>query len=269
LLVGGFEKIYEYARCFRNEGVSQLHNPEFTQIELYWAYANIEGLMAHLERLLQRVNKEILEEKPMQFGDQAVSFSFPLPRTSFHDLVEKHTGIDVDLFDTEDKLREEIERIGLRTEGVIGVGDLLDHLYKERVRPKIIAPQFVIDYPIALKPLAKARADKRYSSCAQLLINGMEVWNAFNELNDPLEQEERFREQEALRERGSEDAQRVDEDFLNALKHGMPPAAGYGLGIDRLAMLLCGADNLKEVILFPTLKPSDNLLEHEDAQSPM
>ncbi|MFA6130728.1 MAG: lysine--tRNA ligase [Patescibacteria group bacterium] len=256
LLVGGFEKIYEYARCFRNEGISQQHNPEFTQIELYWAYATIEDLMAHLERLLAFVQERI--------SGQKVMFTFPLPRHSYHDLILEHAKIDIDEYQTEESLKKAIEDIGLKTEGIIGIGDLLDHLYKERVRPHLLEPQFVTDYPTALKPLAKARENPRYSSCAQLLIGGVEVWNAFNELNDPVEQEERFREQEVLRERGSEDAQQIDHVFLKALKHGMPPAAGYGLGIDRLVMILSGAENLKEVILFPTLKPNHESEEHEE-----
>lgn len=254
LLVGGFEKIYEYARCFRNEGISPQHNPEFTQIELYWAYATIDDLIDHLKRLIARV-VSVLPSPVVTFGEHELDFSKTATAT-FHDLVLEHAGIDVDQASDEASLLEAMAQKGIPSEGCIGYADLLDTLYKHSVRPRIIQPTFVVDYPAAMKPLAKRREDNpHYSAGAQLVVAGIEVWNAFNELNDPREQRERFEEQEALRERGSEEAQWLDEDYLTALSHGMPPAAGYGLGIDRFIMLLTGSSNLKEVILFPTLKP--------------
>lgn len=263
LLVGGFEKIYEYARCYRNEGISPQHNPEFTQIELYWAYADIEDLMNHLERLLQKVVSDNFNKKEIQYGDHLLNFSAPFPRKSFRDIVLEHAGIDIDIENTEDKLKLAMEKNGFKAES-IGYAELADDLYKTSVRPKIVQPTFVTDYPAAMKPLAKKRDDNpHYSAGAQFLILGMEIWNAFNELNNPLEQEERFKEQEALRDRGHEEAQRIDYEFLKALKHGMPPAAGYGLGIDRLIMVLTDSVNLKEVILFPTLKPETDKESNE------
>ncbi|PIQ67797.1 lysine--tRNA ligase [Candidatus Uhrbacteria bacterium CG_4_9_14_3_um_filter_41_35] len=265
LIVGGFEKIYEFARCYRNEGISPQHNPEFTQIELYWAYAEIEDLMDHLERMMSQVVKETIGSSVIQLDNLELKFETPFPRTSFHDVVEAKTGIDLDQISGEEALRELMIAKKIDVRGVVGEGELIDTLYKHAVRPQIIQPTFVTDYPVAMKPLAKVRENNpKYSASAQLVVNGLEVWNAFNELNDPLEQEARFNEQESLRERGSEDAQRVDFDFLKALKHGMPPTAGYGLGIDRLAMILTGSPNLKEVILFPTLKPLADGAEDEE-----
>lgn len=256
LMVGGFERIYEFARCFRNEGVSPQHNPEFTQIELYSAYSTIEDLMDHLERMMQEVVPATVGDLNVTYRGHFLSFASPLPRMTFHDAILTHAGIDLDLYTSEEAIIAEMEKRHIATKGIIGYGELVDHLWKTSARPKIIQPTFITDYPVAMKPLAKQRENNpEYSASAQLVIHGMEVWNAFNELNDPIEQEMRFKEQEGLRERGSEDAQRIDEDFLTALKHGMPPTAGYGLGIDRLAMILTDSPNLKEVILFPTLKP--------------
>jgi lysyl-tRNA synthetase, class II len=266
LIVGGFEKIYEYARCFRNEGISPQHNPEFTQIELYWAYATIEDLMNHLERMLSGVIKEAIGSHEFEYQNHRLSFKTPLKRLTFRDIVFKETGIDLDKANNETLLAKAMKSKKIDVEDVIGYGELADYLYKGFVRPNIIQPTFVTQYPSAMKPLAKRVPNTHYSASAQLVIAGMEVWNAFNEQNDPIEQEEKFKEQEALRERGSEDAQRIDQNYLKALKHGMPPTAGYGLGIDRLASILTNATHLKEVILFPTLKPKSEQQEISEEQ---
>lgn len=257
LVVGGFEKVYEFARCFRNEGISPQHNPEFTQIECYWAYATIEDLINHIEALIKRVVFALSPTGILEHGDLTLDFSGPIKRTTFREAILEKTGIDIDAYTTEDSLRNKMIEEGVKdAKETIGLGALFDVLYKEKVRPFIVQPTFVTEYPASMKPLAK-RSEERpnYSASAQLVIKGVEVWNAFNELNDPIEQEERFNEQDALRERGSDEAQAIDNDFLAALKTGLPPTAGYGLGIDRFVMLLTGAPNLKEVILFPTLKP--------------
>jgi len=256
LIVGGFEKVYEFARCFRNEGISPQHNPEFTQIETYWAYATIENLIDHLEGLIKTALHAVTNgSDEIMFEDTIISFK-NIDRKTFREVILEHTGIDIDGYQNESDLRNVIMEQGVNVEGVYGYGELIDALYKHGARPKIIQPMFVTDYPSAMKPLAKRRENNPfYSASAQLVVMGMEMCNAFNELNDPLEQEDRFREQEALREQGSEEAQRIDDDYLTALKHGMPPTAGYGIGIDRLAMLLTGSKTIKDVILFPTLKP--------------
>lgn len=258
-LVGGFEKVYEIARCFRNEGISYQHNPEFTQVETYWAYANRDMMIDHLEKLIERVVKAATGgETTVQHQNDALDFSLPIKRMHFYDLVEAETGINLAEMDSEDALREVMKAKGIEMEGIIGFGELADEIWKRHVRPSIIQPTFVLDYPAAMKPLAKRNPDHpERSSNVQLLVKGMEVMNGFDELNDPLEQEARFKEQEELRERGSEEAHSIDHDYLEALKIGMPPAAGYGIGIDRLTTLLTDTHNIKEVILFPTLKPVD------------
>lgn len=255
LVVGGFEKVYEFARCFRNEGISPQHNPEFTQIEAYWAYATIEMLMDHLERLLRAACKAVTGHEEVRVHDQTISF-VNIPRKTFHDIILEHSGINLDEVTQEEELRTIMDDKGLYTKGVVGYGELVDYLYKHGARPNIVGPVFVTDYPAAMKPLAKRRdSNPHYSASAQMVILGMEMFNAFNELNDPIEQEQRFHEQEILRERGNEEGMRIDDDYITALKHGMPPTAGYGIGIDRLAALLTGSSTIKEVILFPTLKP--------------
>lgn len=254
LLVGGMERIYEYAKCYRNEGISPQHNPEFTQIEAYAAYQEIEDLMVFLEKMLNRVTVRVTGSDTFTYGEHQLAFSKTLPRVTFRQVVLDHTGIDIDAYRTEDSLRSALQSAAIEVDG-IGYADLVDNLYKKTARPSIIQPTFIIDYPADMKPLAKKREDAFYSASAQLVVNGMEIWNAFNEQNDPRVQRADFEAQEALRERGNDEAQRIDEDFLTALAHGMPPAAGQGLGIDRLVMLLTNSPNLKEVILFPTLKP--------------
>ncbi len=267
LLVGGFEKVYEFARCFRNEGVSPQHNPEFTQIEAYWAYADIHDLLDHIERMIEQTVKAVTGNTAVDTGEHTLNFAAPLKRMSFHDLVLNETGIDLDQYPDEEALRMAVKTYGLDVDHIVGAGELTDHLFKMAVRPKVIQPTFVTDYPASMKPLAKRRDDNPYySEGAQLLVLGMEVMNGFNEQNDPLVQEQVFQEQEVLREQGSEEAQMVDHDFVKALKHGMPPAAGYGIGIDRLAMILTNSQNIKEVILFPTLKPDE--LDRGEPQAP-
>lgn len=267
LLVGGFEKVYEFSRCFRNEGVSPQHNPEFTQIETYWAYANINDLLDHIEKMLKKAVTAVTGSLKVELGEITLDFDKEIKRISFHDAIERETGIDLDQMPDEASLRATLKEKGMYVDKIIGIGELIDHLWKTEVRPKMIQPTFITDYPASMKPLAKVRDDNpNYSEGAQLLINGMEVMNGFNEQNDPLQQEEVFKEQEALREQGSDEAQMVDDDFVKALKHGMPPAAGYGIGIDRLAMILTGSANIKEVILFPTLKPADNSEENKEEE---
>lgn len=256
LLVGGMEKVYEFARCFRNEGISPQHNPEFTQIELYWAYATVEDLMDHFERMLPRAAEAVNGNTKVELEGQEIDFQGPYPRITFHDAIHGETGIDIDELQDEEELRAAMLNHGItEASDIIGYGELVDTLYKKTVRPKLVQPTFVTHYPAAMKPLAKKDDDNPfYSASAQLLINGSEVVNSFNELNDPLDQLERFEEQQVLADRGSEEAFAVDMEYVKALKHGMPPAAGYGIGIDRLAMMLTGQSSIKELILFPTLK---------------
>ncbi|MBI2099607.1 lysine--tRNA ligase [Candidatus Uhrbacteria bacterium] len=258
LIVGGFEKVYEIARCFRNEGIDRDHNPEFTQLEFYWAYADYEDLMKMTEEMLSLVLKQTAGANHIVHDGVKIDFKFPLRRRTFAELVKENTGLDVNKGWTEESLRKELKKLKIQLDdsGVHGLGELYDELYKETVRPKIIQPLFVTDYPVEMIPLAKRKAREASKiSSFQLVVKGAELIKAYNELNDPLDQEERFREQEAMRKAGAEEAMRIDNDFLEALRHGMPPCAGFGMGLDRLAALLTGSHSLKEIILFPTLRP--------------
>lgn len=261
LIVGGFEKVYEIAKCFRNEGIDNNHNPEFTQIEFYWAYANYQDLMNLIEDLLPKII--IAAGLPLTFTvqDQNVDFSPPYPRLTMRELIKKYANIDIEEFPDQQSLFTKIK--DLHIEGIdknTGYGKMVDEIYKTYARPKIINPVFMTDHPVELSPLAKRKTeDSRYVERMQLVcVGGNELCNGFSELNDPLDQEIRFKEQERLGAAGDEESMPYDEDFVTALKHGMPPTAGLGMGIDRLIKLLMDVQNLKEVILFPTLKPEKN-----------
>lgn len=261
LIVGGFEKVYEVAKCFRNEGIDNNHNPEFTQIEYYWAYADYNDSMNLVEDLLPRLIKAAGLPLKFETLGHEVDFTGPYPRKSMRDLIKEHADFDIESCPDQQSMYK--KAIELKVEGVdknTGRGKLIDEIYKTYARPKIINPIFMIDHPIELSPLAKRKvSDPRYAERFQLLcVGGNELCNAFSELNDPLDQEARFKEQEKLRELGDEEGMRYDDDFITALKHGMPPTTGLGMGVDRLVKLLANADNLKEVILFPTLKPENN-----------
>lgn len=268
LIVGGFEKVYEVAKCFRNEGIDHNHNPEFTQIEFYWAYADYRDLMNLVEDFLPRVIKAAGLPLKFKVQDQEVDFNPPYPRQTMREIIKQYAKIDIEDFPDQKSLYAKIsDKDGsafggkkLNIGGVdakTGYGKMIDEIYKTYARPKIINPIFMIDHPVELSPLAKRKDDNlRYVERVQLVCaGGNELCNGFSELNDPLDQEARFKEQERLRATGDEESMPHDEDFITALKHGMPPTAGMGMGIDRLIKLLVDAPNLKEVILFPTLKP--------------
>ena len=269
LMVGGFEKIYEIARCFRNEGIDHAHNPEFTQIELYWAYAGKERFIAFLEEMLRTILMASVGTLTIEYGEngdrRVHDFSRDFEKKTFKRAVFDNCRIDVDLMKTPDDVLEacergglDLKRFGIDFSRCVGVGEYLDELYKKTARSMMIGrPVWITDYPVAMIPLAgRSPDDPTKSATAQLVVNGVEIIKAFyHELNDPLDQRQRLEEQQALIEKGSEEAQHLDESFLRALEHGMPPASGLGMGIDRLISLITGTNNLKEVILFPTLKP--------------
>lgn len=241
LIVGGFEKVYEIARCFRNEGIDYSHNPEFTQVEFYQAYADYNDLMKLTEKLLPFILQKIGKKNIIEFQGEKINFKPPYPRITFRDAIKKYAKIDIEEHKVNAKNR----------------GKILDDLFKEHVRPKILNPTFITDHPVELSPLAKKKAENpKYVERFQLLLGkGTELTNAFSELNDPIDQEERFKEQQKAKKSGDEEAHPFDKDFIEALKHGMPPTAGFGMGIDRLAAILTDSHNIKEVIIFPTLKP--------------
>jgi len=254
LIVGGFEKVYEVSKDFRNESIDSTHNPEFTQIEFYQAYADYEELMKLTEEMVARMLKKVNGGMKVKYGDVVLDFTLPLKRVKFRDVVLKETSIDIDKENTEDKLKKAMKakKLAVDLNGVVGYGALADELYKKYVRPKLIQPCFLLDYPAEMIPLAK-RKDGNPSKIAtfQLLANSFELVKAYNELNDPIDQKERFEEQLDLEKKGLGASFGYDEDFVKALEYGMPPTAGWGSGIDRWTMLLTNQQTIKEAILFP------------------
>ncbi|MBP9827912.1 lysine--tRNA ligase [Patescibacteria group bacterium] len=259
LLVGGFEKIYEIGRCFRNEGIDYAHNPEFTMLEMYWAYAPKADFLMFLEEMLRTVIVSAIGKLQVTSERGELDFGKPWPQITFRESIMQACGIDIDTLKTEEDVRAAAAQAKLAVDfgGAVGYGECVDALFKDTARKALVGPVWILDYPIALKPLARANPeDPSKSASAQLVVMGAEIVNAYyHELNDPMDQRARFNEQQELREAGSEEAQWLDESFLDALETGMPPAAGMGLGVDRLVALLTGSHSLKEVILFPTLKP--------------
>jgi len=257
LIVGGFEKVYEVSRDFRNEGVSRFHNPEFTQIEFYWAYVDYEVLMDFTQDLIKHVIKSVKGGLKLTFQETELDFSKPIKRVTFTEIIEKHTGINIDQIETEEDFKKVIKEKNLKVDlsGVVGLGACFDALYKEHVRPKIIEPTFVCDYPASMIALAKRKSDnpKKISSF-QLLVCGTELLKAYNELNDPKDQSDRWQEEVALAKKGAENAMQFDHDYIRALEYGMPPTAGWGMGIDRFTQFLTDQSTIKDVILFPAMR---------------
>ena len=257
LIIGGIERVYEIARCFRNEGLDRTHNPEFTQIEFYQAYADYNDLMILTEELMAFLLKNLgFSDLKIEYQGQIINFKPPYPRLDFRQVIIEETKLDIDKYKEIKDLTSQVKSLGIKVDKTWGRGKILDELYKEFVLPKIIQPTFIINHPLELSPLAKKIPNRPgYVERFQLLVNGLEICNAFSELNDPLDQESRFEAQKELRKRGDEEAQSADQDFITALKYGMPPTAGEGIGIDRLINILTNTQNIREVILFPTLKP--------------
>lgn len=257
-LVGGFERVYEVARCFRNEGIDHSHNPEFTQVEGYVAYMDYEGLMNMLEELVREIIVACgLNPAAVPFKGESLDFSVAWPRVKFRDAILSRTNLDIEKFPERDAIAKEAVKLGVPVAPTDSHTTIIDNIYKHHVRPNIVQPTYLIDYPVEISPLAKRKTDDpRYVEMFQLVYGGgVENIKAFSELNDPIDQEDRFRQQMEARDKGDEEAQFGDDDYVTALKHGMPPTAGFGIGIDRLAATLTDSHNLKEVILFPTLKP--------------
>lgn len=261
LLVGGFEKIYEMGRVFRNEGISPQHLQEFTMLEFYWAYADYNQLMELVERLYTKVIKETFGTLQIQKGENVLNFETPWPRVSYVELLEQYAGINV-LEATDEDLVAKIKEYRTDTGVELGRGRLMDQLYKKAVRPYLIQPQFVVDVPLDFSPLAKKKKDNaKLTERFLVLIDTAEVGNGFSELNDSNDQRSRFEEQEKLRLKGDKEAQRMDTDFLRAMEYGMPPTAGFGVGIDRLLTVLLDVDSIRETVFFPTMRPESNKVE--------
>ena len=255
LIVGGFDKVYELGRVFRNEGLSPQHLQEFTMLEFYWAYANYEDLMTFVEKMYSTVIEKTFGTLEIQRGEHVLNFAGPWPRVSYVELLKRYAGVDI-LTISDEELVEVIKKHRVDTDISLGRGRLMDQLYKKTVRPNLIQPQFVIDVPVEFSPLAKRKpSDPRLTERILVLIDGAEIGNGFSELNDPIDQRSRFEEQEKLRLAGDAEAQRMDEDFLRALEYGMPPTAGFGVGIDRWLAILLDVDSIRETVFFPTMRP--------------
>lgn len=261
LIVGGLEKVYEVSRDFRNEGVSRFHNPEFTQVEFYWAYVDYDVLMEFTENLLADVIKYIKGSLKIEFQGEKLDFTPPFERITFRDIILKQTGIDIDNITTEKEFKNIIKdkNIKLDLTGVVGLGALFDELYKQLIRSTIIGPTFVIDYPSEMIALAKRKADNpKKIATFQLLACGTELLKAYDELNDPQDQANRWLEEQKLAEKGLDIAMQFDHDYIRALEYGMPPTAGWGMGIDRLTQFLTDQSTIKDVILFPSMRPEES-----------
>jgi lysyl-tRNA synthetase class 2 len=255
LIVGGMERVYEFAKDFRNEGIDRFHNPEFTQVELYIAYKDYIWLMEFMEKMINFVVTEVKGTTKITYQGNEIDLAPPWPRLTMFEAIEKYTGIDIRDMD-EAQIRETAKKLNVDEDETMGYGKIIDEIFGDYVEPKLIQPTFIMDYPIEMSPLAKKHRDNpRLVERFEPIIGGKEIGNAFSELNDPLDQRERFREQMKLRDKGDEEAQVLDEDYLRALEYGMPPTAGLGLGIDRLVMFLTDSASLRDVIFFPQMRP--------------
>lgn len=255
LIVGGFEGVYEIGKMFRNEGMDRTHNPEFTSMEIYVAYKDYLWMMKMTENLLEDITREVLGQTEVEFDGKKIDFKGPYERISMYEAIEKHTGVDISGMD-EAALRDLCKKLHISVEDNMGRGKLIDEIFGEKVEGNLIQPTFITDYPIEMTPLAKKHRSKEgLVERFELFVNGKEIANAYTELNDPIDQKERFEEQLELGKRGDEEAMAMDDDFIRSLEFGMPPTAGLGIGIDRLVMLLTGKKSIQEVLFFPQMKP--------------
>lgn len=255
LVVGGFDWVYEFSRNFRNEGMDRTHNPEFTVLEFYVAYKDYFWMMETTEQLLEKAAMDVNGTTDVQMGDKTISFKAPYARVSIYDAIKEHTGHDVSTLD-EDGLRAVCGELNIHVDKTMGKGKLIDEIFGAKCEAHYVQPTFIIDYPVEMSPLTKKHRSKPgLVERFELMINGKEIANAYSELNDPVEQRERFEEQAKLLERGDEEAMYIDYDFLRALEYGMPPTSGIGFGIDRLVMLLTNQPSIQDVLFFPQMRP--------------
>ncbi|WP_455250110.1 lysine--tRNA ligase [Porphyromonas sp.] len=255
LIVGGFEGVYEFSRNFRNEGMDRTHNPEFTAMEIYVSYKDYNWMMAFTEQMLEYICMQVLGTTKVKVGEREIDFKAPYKRISMLDAIKEHTGIDISAMD-EAELRATCQQLGVEVDETMGVGKLIDEIFGEKCEGSYIQPTFITDYPKEMSPLTKEhRSNPRLTERFELMVNGKELANAYSELNDPIDQRERFEEQLRLSEKGDDEAMFIDNDFLRALEYGMPPTSGMGIGMDRLVMLLTGQESIQEVLLFPQMRP--------------
>lgn len=255
LIVGGYDGVFEFAKDFRNEGMSRFHNPEFTLMELYVAYKDYNWMMDFTEEMLEYVAMQVHGTTEVQVGENVISFKRPWKRYTMYEAIEHFTGEDISEMD-EDALRKTADKLDVHVDKTMGKGKIIDEIFGEKCEHQLIQPTFITDYPVEMSPLAKKHRSKEgLVERFEAICNAKEICNAFSELNDPIDQRQRFEEQLELGKRGDEEAMQLDEDFLRALEYGMPPTAGIGIGIDRLAMIMTNQDSIQDVIFFPQMKP--------------
>ena len=259
LIVGGFDGVYEFSKDFRNEGMSRFHNPEFTQVELYVAYKDYEWMMDLVEEMIEKVAMDLHGTTKVQVGEHVIDFQRPWKRFTMFEAIQHFTGIDISEMD-EGGLRKVANELDVPVDETMGKGKLIDEIFGEKCEAKLIQPTFITDYPVEMSPLAKKHRDKEgLVERFEAICNGKEICNAFSELNDPIDQRERFQEQLELGKRGDDEAMVLDEDFLRALEYGMPPTAGLGVGIDRLSMIMTNSNSIQDVLFFPQMKPEQKI----------
>jgi len=254
LVVGGFDGVYEFSKDFRNEGMSRFHNPEFTQMELYVAYKDYAWMMDLVEEMVEKIAMDLHEKTEIQVGDNLINFQRPWKRYTMYEAIEHFTGIDISKMN-EATMAETAKKLGVEVDKSMGRGKLIDEIFGEKCEGQLIQPTFITDYPVEMSPLAKKhREHEGLVERFEAICNGKEICNAFSELNDPIDQRERFEEQLELGKRGDDEAMLLDEDFLRAIEYGMPPTAGLGIGIDRLSMIMTNSNSIQDVLFFPQMK---------------
>ena len=259
LIIGGFDRVYEIGRVFRNEGMDPRHNPEFTELELYQAYTNLDGMMDITEKMFRRCAENVIGKTVVEFDGHEIDLGKPFERITMTEAVKKYSGVDFDEIPDLETARKVAKEHGVEFEERHKKGDILAAFFDEFVEDKLIQPTFITEYPIEVSPLTKKDPEKPWMTQRfELFVAGREHANAYSELNDPIDQRERFMAQAALREQGDDEAERLDEDFLTAMEYGMPPTGGLGVGIDRMVQLLTGNYSIRDVLLFPTMKSLPN-----------
>ena len=266
LIVGGFDGVYEFSKDFRNEGMDRTHNPEFTVMELYVAYKDYHWMMDTTEQLLEKIAVEATGSTKVTVGKHEIEFKAPYPRVPILEAIKIHTGIDVSGME-ESELRETAKNLGIEVDDTMGIGKLIDEIFGEKCEHNYVQPTFITDYPKEMSPLTKEhRENPALTERFELMVNGKELANAYSELNDPIDQRERFEEQLKLSEKGDDEAMFIDQDFLRALEYGMPPTSGIGIGIDRLVMLMTNNSSIQEVLFFPQMRPEKKQVELTDEE---
>ena len=261
LIVGGFDGVYEFSKDFRNEGMSRFHNPEFTQVELYVAYKDYNWMMDLVEEMVEKIALDLHGTTEVQVGENLINFQRPWKRYTMYEAIEHFTGIDISEMD-EATIAKTAKNLGISLDSSMAKGKLIDAIFGEKCEGQLIQPTFITDYPVEMSPLAKKHRDKEgLVERFEAICNGKEICNAFSELNDPIEQRERFEDQLKLAKRGDDEAMILDEDFLRSIEYGMPPTAGLGIGIDRLSMIMTNSKSIQDVLFFPQMKPENNTEE--------